>query len=126
MKINKKFYTLLGISLLTACASTPNGPSLMALPGSDKSFDQFRNDDYQCRQFALEQVTTTGTSDNLNKGKQQLYDSRYIQCMYAKDHRVPVYIPFTSDTNKKIEYNKQDTSIPPPPSGPPPPSPPDL
>lgn len=28
----------------------------MALPGSGKNFDQFRFDDYQCKQFALEQV----------------------------------------------------------------------
>lgn len=126
MEKKNRFYTLLGISLLTACASTPSGPSLMALPGSDKSFDQFRNDDHQCRQFALEQAATAGTSDNLNIGKQQRYDSSYIQCMYARDHRVPVYVPFTSDPNKKIENNKQDTSIPPPPSGNPPPPPPDL
>jgi len=49
-------FALLGISLLTACASIPTGPSIMALPSSGKSFDQFRNDDYQCRQFAHEQV----------------------------------------------------------------------
>ena len=125
MAKKNKFYTLLGISLLTACASTPSGPSLMALPGSDKSFDQFRNDDYQCRQVALEQVTTAGTSDNSNRGNQQRYDSGYIQCMYARDHRVPVYRQFTSDP-KKSENNKQNISIPPPPSGNPPPPPPDL
>ena len=125
MEIKNKFFTLLGISLLTACASTPSGPSLMALPGSDKSFDQFRNDDYQCRQLAHEQVTKAGTSDNLNKGNQQRYDSSYVQCMYARDHRVPVFRPFTSDSNK-IENNKQNTSIPPPPPGNPPPPPPDL
>jgi hypothetical protein len=28
----------------------------MALPGSGKNFNQFRIDDYQCRQFALDQV----------------------------------------------------------------------
>jgi hypothetical protein len=28
----------------------------MALPGSGKNFDQFRHDDYQCKQFAYEQV----------------------------------------------------------------------
>jgi outer membrane lipoprotein SlyB len=29
---------------------------MMTLPGSGKSFDQFRNDEYQCRQYASEQV----------------------------------------------------------------------
>jgi hypothetical protein len=28
----------------------------MALPGTGKTFDQFRNDDYNCRQFAFQQV----------------------------------------------------------------------
>jgi len=42
--------------LFAGCASVPTGPSVMALPGSDKSFEQFRSDDAQCRQFALSQV----------------------------------------------------------------------
>ncbi len=37
---------------LAACASTPTGPNVMVLPGSGKSFDQFRFDDYECRQYA--------------------------------------------------------------------------
>ena len=47
---------LLVASLLTACVSIPSGTSVMALPGSGKNFDQFRHDDYQCKQFAHEQV----------------------------------------------------------------------
>ncbi len=35
--------------LLSACASVPNGPSTMALPGTGKNFDQFRYDDSSCR-----------------------------------------------------------------------------
>lgn len=120
-----RFYTLLGISLLTACASIPSDPSLMALPGSDKSFDQFRNDDNQCRQFAHEQVTVLGTDGASNRNGQQRYDRSYVQCMYAKDHRVPVYGQFTKGSNKNDNDN-QNTSIPPPPSGNPPPLPPDL
>lgn len=42
--------------LLSACTSLPAGPSLMALPGTGKSFEQFRNDNRYCRQFAYEQV----------------------------------------------------------------------
>lgn len=44
------------IASLAACATIPTGPSVMALPGTDKSFDQFRIDDASCRQFAYEQV----------------------------------------------------------------------
>ena len=51
-----RLLALLVASLLTACASIPSGPSVMALPGSGKNFNQFRNDDYQCKQFAYEQV----------------------------------------------------------------------
>ncbi|MDQ3187222.1 MAG: hypothetical protein M3Q16_12365 [Pseudomonadota bacterium] len=47
---------LLVASLLAACASIPSGPGVMALPGSGKSFDQFREDDTYCRQYAHEQV----------------------------------------------------------------------
>lgn len=38
--------------LLAGCASVPSGPSVMALPGSGKSFEQFRHDDAECRQYA--------------------------------------------------------------------------
>jgi hypothetical protein len=50
------FSILIMVALLPACATLPTGPSVMALPGSNKSFDQFRMDDYFCRQFAYEQV----------------------------------------------------------------------
>jgi hypothetical protein len=40
---------------LAACASTPTGPNVMVLPGSGKTFDQFRLDDYECRQYAFAQ-----------------------------------------------------------------------
>src|SRR2546428_1904465 len=43
-----------GLLLLAACASVPTGPSVMVLPGSNKSFEQFRFDDYECRQYASE------------------------------------------------------------------------
>src|SRR5882724_10074360 len=47
---------LLPVAFLAACASTPSGPGVMVLPGSAKSFDQFRFDDYECRQYASQQV----------------------------------------------------------------------
>ncbi|MDF3840087.1 YMGG-like glycine zipper-containing protein [Cupriavidus basilensis] len=41
---------------LAGCAVMPSGPSVMVLPGTGKSFDQFRADDNSCRQFAFSQV----------------------------------------------------------------------
>lgn len=48
--------------LLAACASLPDGPSVMALPGSHKSFDQFRADDMNCRGYAMQQIGGTTPS----------------------------------------------------------------
>lgn len=42
--------------LLVACVNIPPGPSVMVLPGASKNFDQFRSDDYLCRQFASQQT----------------------------------------------------------------------
>jgi hypothetical protein len=47
---------LLAALWLGACATVPSGPSTMSLPGTGKSFDQFRGDDAICREFAYEQV----------------------------------------------------------------------
>jgi hypothetical protein len=46
--------------LLAGCVSVPTGPSMMALPGSGKSFEQFRSDDAECRQYAQYQVGGAG------------------------------------------------------------------
>jgi hypothetical protein len=45
--------------LLAACATIPTGPSVMVLPGSSKSFEQFQVDDGVCRQWAHHQTGTT-------------------------------------------------------------------
>jgi hypothetical protein len=45
-----------GLVLLSGCATLPDGPSVTALPGTGKSFEQFRADDQMCRQYGLEQV----------------------------------------------------------------------
>lgn len=52
-------YGVLG--LLTGCAHLPSGPSVMVLPGSTMSFEQFQQDDYTCRQYASGRV---GASPN--------------------------------------------------------------
>ncbi len=51
-----RFASFAALLMLGACATIPNGPSVMALPGTGKSFDQFRADDADCRQFALSQI----------------------------------------------------------------------
>ena len=47
---------VLSALLLSACATRPTGPSVMAMPGSTKTFDQFRLDDMDCRSYASEQT----------------------------------------------------------------------
>src|SRR2546426_10969945 len=44
---------------LGACATVPLGPSVIVLPGTGKSFDQFQADDAVCRQWASLQTGTT-------------------------------------------------------------------
>jgi hypothetical protein len=50
--------TIAAAALLAAgCAATPpSGPSILVLPGSSKSFDQFRSDDMECRGYAHSQI----------------------------------------------------------------------
>jgi hypothetical protein len=153
--------------LLSACASIPNGPSAMALPGTGKGFDQFRSDDASCRQFAHEQIggatanqasnesfaksavigTALGAAigaavdggrgagagaatglfigsligidegNSSSYGTQRHYDNAYIQCMYAKGHRVPV----SGHIEQQPTYNNtpppKPARYPPPPPG---------
>ncbi len=56
MTFMSKFFLILFITLLTACASLPNAPSVMVLPGTGLSFDQFRQDDAVCKQYASFEV----------------------------------------------------------------------
>ncbi len=46
----------LAIALLAAvagCATAPTGPSVLVLPGTGKSFDQFNRDEVYCRDYAM-------------------------------------------------------------------------
>ena len=53
----------------TGCASLPTGPSVMVLPGTGLSFEQFRNDDAICQQYASFQVGgTTVNQAGINSG----------------------------------------------------------
>ena len=50
---------LFGGLLLAGCVSVPTGPSVLTLPGQGKSYEQFRADEYECRQYAQSLVGTT-------------------------------------------------------------------
>jgi len=141
MKLIPTYAALGAALLLTACVTVPEGPSVMVLPGSGKTFDQFQLDDYSCRQFAKQSIggsnaqqaatesgvksaaigaavgaaagalmgghegagtgagaglavgalAGTGAAQNSAGNLQQRYDTAYVQCMYAKGNRVPVY-----------------------------------
>lgn len=54
-------FAAFGLLGLAGCAHMPSGPSVMVLPGSTMSFEQFRQDDYVCRQYASASV---GASPN--------------------------------------------------------------
>jgi len=157
---------LLSLLVLAGCASVPTAPSVTALPGRDKHFDQFMVDDAACRQYAGVQVGSnreeesavvrsatigtvigalagaalggrdgaavgaglgllTGSAAGSDQGRsarygtQRQYDQAYVQCMYARGHKVPVQ-------GVMMESNgvaPADPSRPPPPPGLPPPPP---
>lgn len=140
-----------GMFILSAigCASIPNEPSVMALPGTGLSFEQFRKDDTICRQYAFFQVGGTtanraamisevpstgagtaqgaaggeqGAASNSMSATQQHFDTAYIQCMYVKGHQVPVSGQFSYQA--PCQTVSPTLHIPPPPPGPPPPPPP--
>lgn len=60
LKKTKRFITIFaGIVLSTAlvgCVSYPTGPSVMVLPGSQKSFDDFNNDYDICKKYAFNRI----------------------------------------------------------------------
>jgi Glycine-zipper domain len=165
--------------VLGACAVIPTGPSVLALPGTSKTFDQFRFDESSCRQYAYDQnggetadraasdsvarsavvgtvigavagaalggsrgagvgagtgllfgsVAGTGTAQASAYGTQRRYDNAYLQCMYAKGHRVPMSGQMMSDPRQVPYTSAQGSAVqqmPPPPPGSPPPPPPGV
>jgi outer membrane lipoprotein SlyB len=56
--MNKRLHVVAVLSAVTlgGCAVIPAGPSVLVLPGSGKSFDQFQADNAICRQYADLQV----------------------------------------------------------------------
>lgn len=53
--------SMAAVVLLGGCASVPTGPSVLALPGTNRDYSEFRDDDTLCRQYASQQV---GAPDN--------------------------------------------------------------
>lgn len=74
-------------------------------------------------------VVGSGTASSSGYVNQQRYDISYIQCMYAKGHRVPVSGKITSDqpanrpVSPRISNPPANFTPPPPPPGNPPPPP---
>lgn len=56
MKRNLIIFLFLALLVLAGCATIPRGPSVMALPGAGKTFEQFQADDVICRQWAAKQI----------------------------------------------------------------------
>jgi hypothetical protein len=169
LKILSIFF-LAGLVLFGGCAMMPTGPSMLVLPGTGKPYEQFRSDDFYCRQMALMQIggvtpqmaaaqsgvasaavgtalgaatgaaigggqgaavgagvglaggslVGTGMAENAGGGTQLRYDYAYVQCMYAKGHRVPVYGKFTDQTGVTNPQQSSTPTFPPPPNQPPP------
>jgi len=169
MKRLLKISVLLPLLLLSACVTVPTGPSAMSLPGTGRSFDQFRYDDMDCRGFASAGVGGTtaqqaavdsgvrsaatgavlgalagaaidggsgaaigaaggaalgglaGTSAGATSGYelQRRYDAAYMQCMYAKGHKIPVYGNFASQRPSGGYSPGYSPGYPPPPPPPP-------
>ena len=69
-RLNPVFlFLMLPFLILAGCASIPEGPSVMVLPGTGLTFDQFRNDDVICRQFATFQIGgVTPRQTGINSG----------------------------------------------------------
>ena len=183
----QKLAVIAGLLVLAGCATAPIGPRVTVLPGSTKSFDHFRADDIDCRNYAYQQIggssaeqaatdkavggavigtvigalagaaigghnsagvgagvgllvgSSAGASASQHSayGSQRQYDNAYVQCMYAKGHRVPGSSGMVSNSGAPAysaplrdyppppprDYPSARDIPPPPPGNPPPPPP---
>jgi hypothetical protein len=55
----QKLLLILVSLILSGCATIPEGPSVLVLPGPGKSFEQFQAEDAMCRQWATQQTGVT-------------------------------------------------------------------
>jgi hypothetical protein len=64
-----KLTALFALLAVAVCVTVPSGPSVLVLPGTGKSFDQFRLDESDCKQYAHAQVGgTTATQASEDAG----------------------------------------------------------
>jgi len=99
----------------------PAGPNLLALPGTGKTFDQFRADEQACRTISHSDVAAKASEVSDADALQRRYDAVFTQCMYARGHKVPVRGHYQSNSAQAAR-----TPPPPPPGQPPAEAPPDY
>jgi hypothetical protein len=99
--------------LLAACSSGVYGPGVLVLPGTNRSFDQFRFDEQECRSYAQARLTNSGSEWDSAGSAQQRYDRAFLQCMYAKGHKVPVAGRYSD-----VQQEAAARTPPPPPAQP--------
>jgi hypothetical protein len=121
----KRFGLMLAALVVSACSSTPPvlAPGVLVLPGSGRSFDQFRGDEQECRSYSQAQTSTSGEQDTAGS-MQQRYDRAFVQCMYSKGHKVPVSGRYSGHIEASPSAAR--TAPPPPPGQPPAGTPPDF
>jgi hypothetical protein len=108
MRVRRLGLVLGVLWLLNACAALPTGPRVLVVPHTGTPLQAFQQDDRECQGYASRQLPTGAqAATSAAATLQWRYDMAYVQCMYAKGHRVPDSAP-----------------PPPPPSTGPPPSPP--
>lgn len=56
-------WVALSAVLLAGCTTIPSGPGVLVLPGTGKSFDEFKVNDFECRQFASSQIGSDSPND---------------------------------------------------------------
>src|SRR5262245_53040538 len=109
--------------LAAACSTTVYGPGVLVLPGSGKTFDEFRFDEGDCRSHAQARLSSSEPEQDSSGSQQQRYDRAFLQCMYAKGHKVPVSGRFFEE---KAKTTARTPPPPPPPGEPPAEAPPDY
>jgi hypothetical protein len=103
--------------LLAGCATQlPQGPGLLTLPGTGKTFDEFRADEQACRNVSHSDVAAKANEVSDFDALQRRYDAVFTQCMYAKGHKVPVRGNYQARNSPQAAR----TPPPPPPPGQPP------
>ena len=62
MKKSMRLLALAPALLLAACVTVPSGPSVMVLPGTNKSFEAFQADSFMCQQYAQASLGYAGAA----------------------------------------------------------------